>query len=241
MRSRKLAITLGALALGTAITVLPALAQEYHNSRAANDGGPLTASGQTAQTQSGNTGARTNASVAQNATQRNLQDNAQSRQQENVSDNDRRREATTSDERASNVRASQSGQARPRVTRRMTMIRRFRPTARTETTARSENSEYLRSAAGPTDVAVNAAPPQRQYYGANGPAGGFGDRYYDQYSENYGDEGFAPSAGFGPNPGVRAAAAMNENDIAACQMRFQSFDPASGTYLGYDGMRHPCP
>jgi len=27
---------------------------------------------------------------------------------------------------------------------------------------------------------------------------------------------------------------------AACE-RFKSYDPASGTYLGYDGQRHPCP
>jgi BA14K-like protein len=23
--------------------------------------------------------------------------------------------------------------------------------------------------------------------------------------------------------------------------RFRSYDPQSGTYLGYDGQRHPCP
>ncbi|MGB8044731.1 MAG: BA14K family protein [Pseudolabrys sp.] len=23
--------------------------------------------------------------------------------------------------------------------------------------------------------------------------------------------------------------------------RFRSYDPGSGTYLGYDGYRHPCP
>lgn len=26
-----------------------------------------------------------------------------------------------------------------------------------------------------------------------------------------------------------------------CMRRFRSYDPASGTYLGYDGFRHPCP
>ncbi|MBF9233123.1 BA14K family protein [Microvirga sp. BT350] len=26
-----------------------------------------------------------------------------------------------------------------------------------------------------------------------------------------------------------------------CAQRFRSYDPASGTYLGYDGLRHPCP
>jgi len=28
---------------------------------------------------------------------------------------------------------------------------------------------------------------------------------------------------------------------ASCAARFRSYDPASGTYLGYDGVRHPCP
>jgi hypothetical protein len=26
-----------------------------------------------------------------------------------------------------------------------------------------------------------------------------------------------------------------------CAQRFKSYDPESGTYLGYDGQRHPCP
>jgi len=28
---------------------------------------------------------------------------------------------------------------------------------------------------------------------------------------------------------------------AHCMRRFRSYDPSSGTYLGYDGYRHPCP
>ena len=31
------------------------------------------------------------------------------------------------------------------------------------------------------------------------------------------------------------------DDVAYCQQRFRSYDIGSGTYLGYDGMRHPCP
>jgi len=27
---------------------------------------------------------------------------------------------------------------------------------------------------------------------------------------------------------------------AFCEARFRSYDPATGTYLGYDGLRHPC-
>jgi hypothetical protein len=28
--------------------------------------------------------------------------------------------------------------------------------------------------------------------------------------------------------------------LAYCSQRYRSFDPASGTYLGYDGLRYPC-
>ncbi|WP_162131531.1 BA14K family protein, partial [Bradyrhizobium genomosp. I (2014)] len=36
----------------------------------------------------------------------------------------------------------------------------------------------------------------------------------------------------------RAQAAENN---AYCSQRYKSYDPGSGTYLGYDGDRHPCP
>jgi len=29
-------------------------------------------------------------------------------------------------------------------------------------------------------------------------------------------------------------------DAAYCRARYRSYDPVSGTYLGYDGLRHPC-
>ena len=51
---------------------------------------------------------------------------------------------------------------------------------------------------------------------------------YDQSSGVYNE---APGMGA---PGDQSAA-------ASCEARFRSYDPASGTYLGYDGMRHPCP
>jgi BA14K-like protein len=31
------------------------------------------------------------------------------------------------------------------------------------------------------------------------------------------------------------------DNSAYCTQRFRSYDPGSGTYLGYDGLRHPCP
>ncbi len=29
--------------------------------------------------------------------------------------------------------------------------------------------------------------------------------------------------------------------VAYCMQRYRSYDPASGTYMGYDGIRRPCP
>ena len=29
--------------------------------------------------------------------------------------------------------------------------------------------------------------------------------------------------------------------VAYCARRFKSYDPGSGTYFGYNGLRHPCP
>ena len=62
--------------------------------------------------------------------------------------------------------------------------------------------------------------------------------YYDD------DAGAALAAGaiFGLAAGAIAAnAAAGGNAVAYCSQRFRSYDPASGTYLGYDGYRHPCP
>lgn len=42
--------------------------------------------------------------------------------------------------------------------------------------------------------------------------------------------------------GAIANSQARANDAAAyCAQRYRSYDPASGTYLGYDGNRHPCP
>jgi hypothetical protein len=32
-----------------------------------------------------------------------------------------------------------------------------------------------------------------------------------------------------------------DDAVDYCMRRFKSYDPGSGTYLGYDGYRHPCP
>lgn len=61
------------------------------------------------------------------------------------------------------------------------------------------------------------------YYG--GP--GYGPGYYD---EGYDDGAVAVA----PGPG-------GDDSVGYCMQRFRSYDPRSGTYLGNDGYRHPCP
>ncbi|NYG42852.1 hypothetical protein GGD67_000281 [Bradyrhizobium sp. IAR9] len=61
------------------------------------------------------------------------------------------------------------------------------------------------------------------YYGG----GYYDDPYY--YGDSYYDE---PTVAVVPDSG---------GDSAYCARRYKSYDPASGTYLGYDGQRHPCP
>jgi hypothetical protein len=49
-----------------------------------------------------------------------------------------------------------------------------------------------------------------------------------------------------PGPGYAAAAPPGagpgpDDPAAYCAQRYRSYDPRSGTYLGNDGQRHPCP
>jgi hypothetical protein len=57
---------------------------------------------------------------------------------------------------------------------------------------------------------------------------GYGPSYYDDYA-------YAPGVVYAPAP------TYGYRDAAYCARRFRSWDPASGTYMGYDGLRHPCP
>jgi hypothetical protein len=69
----------------------------------------------------------------------------------------------------------------------------------------------------------------------------YGYDYGYDYSPGYYNYGYAPgysSYGYAPGGYVESAPG---GDVAYCAQRFRSYDPASGTYLGYDGYRHPCP
>ena len=89
------------------------------------------------------------------------------------------------------------------------------------------------------------------YYGGRGYGGGYGigagiaglaagaliggaiasqDGYYaTDPGYGYGYPAYAPAYGGGGDP------------TAYCESTYRSYDPSSGTYLGYDGLRHPCP
>jgi hypothetical protein len=60
---------------------------------------------------------------------------------------------------------------------------------------------------------------------AAGSALGYG--YYGGYGPTYAYDGY-------DDDGVVGGSNY-------CVQRYKSYDPASGTYLGYDGRRHPCP
>ena len=80
-----------------------------------------------------------------------------------------------------------------------------------------------------------------------------GRGYYDRtYGRQYRDNDSAIAAGFlGFVLGAAITGSANERAYADsrladsgwvgnCSRRFRSFDPGSGTYLGYDGYRHYC-
>jgi BA14K-like protein len=72
---------------------------------------------------------------------------------------------------------------------------------------------------------VGGAIASQGYYG--GP-GYYAPGYYDDQS--YDDSAVAVA----PAPG-------GDDAVAYCMQTYRSYDPQSGTYLGNDGYRHPCP
>ncbi len=69
---------------------------------------------------------------------------------------------------------------------------------------------------------VGGAIASQGYYGSSGY---YAPGYYD---DSYAEDGVV-------------AVAPGGDDESYCVQRYRSYDPASGTYLGNDGLRHPCP
>jgi hypothetical protein len=56
------------------------------------------------------------------------------------------------------------------------------------------------------------------------------------YPSPYGGGPYA----YAPGPVTAAAPVTAGGNADHCESRYHSYDPASGTYLGLDGVRHPC-
>jgi hypothetical protein len=62
--------------------------------------------------------------------------------------------------------------------------------------------------------------------------------YYEPFYDTYGYSYEEPYS----YPGYTYAEPSADGDaIAECMRRFKSYDVRTMTYLGYDGLRHPCP
>jgi hypothetical protein len=92
--------------------------------------------------------------------------------------------------------------------------------------------------------------PYRAYrYGYGGARPYYGSRYGyygPRYRYGYGSAAAAGAIGLATGAIVGSAIAQSQaapvyGGNAYCAQRYRSYDPASGTYLGYDGLRHPCP
>ena len=89
---------------------------------------------------------------------------------------------------------------------------------------------------------INVGGAQAQHGGHGGWHGGGGHWGGGHWGGYYGGWGWGPYWGpyWGPDYYYEEEPAP-EDAVAYCMQRFKSYDPHSGTYLGYDGHRHPCP
>jgi hypothetical protein len=67
-------------------------------------------------------------------------------------------------------------------------------------------------------------------YGYQQAYSGYG---YQQTDPGWADSGYP----YAQSPPAYA----DGGSVAYCESQFQSYNPATGTYLGFDGLQHPCP
>jgi hypothetical protein len=89
-------------------------------------------------------------------------------------------------------------------------------------------------AAQPKERTAQNQPALERQNSWEGDDAAYGGHYQPGRYYNYSP---GPGVGFG----APAAEPIAPSGTANCQARFRSFDPASGTYMGFDGTRHPCP
>lgn len=106
-----------------------------------------------------------------------------------------------------------------------------------------------KAAASPADGGLTQVQYRRGWHGHRG--GWHGGRHWHGHRHR----GIGPGVALGLATGaiIGGAIAAQQAPVyggapayggdadAYCASRFRSYDPASGTYLGYDGIRHSCP
>ena len=87
-------------------------------------------------------------------------------------------------------------------------------------------------------------------YAASRPWGYYDNSYGDYayapgyrygYGNSYNDYAYSPGYRSSGGPSYTYEYSSGGDAVAYCKQRFRSYDPATGTYLGYDGQRHPSP
>ncbi|HQS07260.1 MAG TPA: BA14K family protein [Xanthobacteraceae bacterium] len=86
--------------------------------------------------------------------------------------------------------------------------------------------------------------PRWGYAPVYGPGWGWGPGWGGGWGPGW---GYGGAVATGVVIGSAAALAANQgpgpgtNWVAYCSQRYRSYNPRTGTFLGYDGRRHPCP
>jgi hypothetical protein len=103
---------------------------------------------------------------------------------------------------------------------------------------RYQHNGYSRGYGRGNGLAVGAAA-----LAAGAIIGGAMEQNQGDYPDpSYPAESYPVYSDQGPAYGDGGPQVAGDGDpVAYCEQTFRSYDPASGTYLGYDGMRHPCP
>lgn len=116
------------------------------------------------------------------------------------------------------------------------------------------------SSAAPISALTNVAPGnvEQARWGGGWRGGGWGGRGWGYFGGGFAAGAIIGGAlaapyyygggpyyyGGGPyyvDPGYDAAPYGGDDGTAYCMQRYRSYDPNSGTFLGNDGYRHPCP
>ena len=114
--------------------------------------------------------------------------------------------------------------------------------------APSYSYSYGSGPSGYNSYNYNNAPSGYSYSYGSAPSSynsyAYSPGYRSRYSIDYGTTpgyNYSPSGYNSRSYAPSTSSSYAAGDPSYCKQRFRSYDPASGTYLGYDGRRHPCP